>query len=103
MLHIDALSGREIFDTAEANVQPVSLDFVKVKQALMKADKLYSEVNGLTNADQTDNSMRALVRALYHHSEHYKKALNGSNDMYSTYSTWSSMYRSLMCSCHCAT
>jgi hypothetical protein len=85
-----------MFDnTAKATVQPVSIDFVKVKQALMKADQLYTELNGLTNADQTDDSMSVLVRALYHHSEHYKDALKDSNDMYSTYRLWSSMYKSL--------
>eukprot|EP00953_Heterococcus_sp_UTEX-ZZ885_P010685 6235-Heterococcus_DN1.PRE.1 len=96
MLHIDALKGREMFDnTAKATVQPLSIDFVKIKQELMEADKLYSGLNSVTSADQTDDSMRALVRALYHHSQHYKDALDDSNKMYSTYSEWSSMYRSL--------
>jgi hypothetical protein len=87
-------------------VQPVPVDIDKVKQTLMNANELYSAVNGVTNdatatttttanAGQPDDSMRALVRALYHHSEHYKVALNISNDVYITYGAWVSFYRQL--------
>jgi hypothetical protein len=82
-------------------VQPVAIDFNSVKQTLLKADKLYLEVRGFTAstasatttatasaADQTDDSVQALVLALYHHHEHYDTALQISTGVYSTYSAW---------------
>jgi hypothetical protein len=97
------LAARSTESKSQPTVQPVSIDIDTVKQTLMKANELYSEVNGHTtdataataNADRPDDSMRALVRAVYSHPEHYKVALGISNDVYSTYNAWFSFYRQL--------